>query len=436
MCGFPDGFLWGAATSSHQVEGDNRWNDWWEYEQAGRMPFLSNQACRHYELYEQDFDLAASWGHNAHRFSLEWSRIQPEEDEWSSDAIEHYRDVIRALRSRGLEPVVTLHHFTNPAWFLKRGGWVRRDSVRLFRRYVEYVVERLEACVKYWVTINEPTVYAKYSYVTGGWPPCLKGSLVKATLVLVNLARAHESAYRILHRAREDVMVGIAHSAPYVEPCDPTSRQDRIATWVRDLLLNRSFFCLTGRFSEKGTRGSGCLDFLGINYYSRTIVRRSGRGLGLLIGEECREDHHGQPRTFSDTGWEIYAPGLKRVLEKFSAFGVPLLITENGIATHDESLREVFLKQHLTALAEAVDDGIKAIGYFYWSLMDNFEWALGTQARFGLVAVDFLTQERSPRPCADFFSSVCKTNALPGALPKEKAAREPVAGANKEIKGA
>ena len=139
---FPRGFLWGASTSSHQVEGDNRWNDWWEYEQAGRLPHKSGDACRHYERFEQDFDLARSWGHNAHRFSIEWSRIEPSEGNWNMEALAHYREVIRALRERGLEPVVTLHHFTNPAWFSRRGGWLRRDSASLFTRYAEQVGQK------------------------------------------------------------------------------------------------------------------------------------------------------------------------------------------------------------------------------------------------------------------------------------------------------
>jgi beta-glucosidase len=191
--------------------------------------------------------------------------------------MEHYRDVIQALRIRGLEPVVTRHHFTNPSWFLKRGGWVRGDSVHLFSRYVEYVAEHLGAEVRYWVTINGPTVYVKYRYVTGGWPSCLKGSLVKATLVLVNLARAHESAYRLLHRGSEGVMVGIAHSAPFIEPCNPANRLDRIAARVRDFILNRSFFCLTALSWAKGLCGPGSLEFLGINYYSRTVVKEIGQ---------------------------------------------------------------------------------------------------------------------------------------------------------------
>ena len=156
---FPAGFLWGAATASHQVEGGNRWNDWWEYESSGRLPFASGECCQHYDLYEQDFDIARSLGHNCHRLSLEWSRIEPEDEQWNPDAIEHYARVIRALRMRGIEPVVTLNHFTLPAWFLRRGGWECADSARIFARFVSYAVQRMGEPVGYWLTINEPTVY-------------------------------------------------------------------------------------------------------------------------------------------------------------------------------------------------------------------------------------------------------------------------------------
>jgi len=225
---FPAGFLWGAATSSHQVEGGNHWNDWWEFEQSDRLPHRSGEACRHYELYESDFGLARSLGHNAHRFSIEWSRIEPRPGEWSEPAIAHYAAVLDALHRRGLEPIVTLHHFTNPAWFSHRGGWTRNDSVAYFERYVEFVTARLAHKARYWLTINEPTVYVKRAYVAGSWPPCVSGSWRNAALALRNLCRAHAIAYRVIHRARPDAMVGLAHSAPFVTACDPRRAADRL----------------------------------------------------------------------------------------------------------------------------------------------------------------------------------------------------------------
>ena len=401
---FPAGFLWGAATSSHQVEGDNQWNDWWEYEQAGRLPYKSGDACRHYQLYAADFDLARHLGHNAHRFSIEWSRIEPAAGQWDTAAMAHYQRVVRALRSRGLEPVVTLHHFTNPAWFARRGGWWRHDSPQYFARYVAYVAAHLGAEVQYWLTINEPTVYVIQGYILGEWPPCLLAVWSKAALVLNNLAQAHIRSYRLLHRCAPHLKVGFAHSAPLIMPCDPTRTGDRFATTVRDWVLNRMFFQRIG--------SSRHLDFIGINYYTRTIVRSPGWGPGALLGRACRLPHHYDRGPISATGWEVYAAGFRRILEKFAALGLPLLVTENGIATDDETLRRTFLWQHLEGLVQALDSGVNIIGYLYWSLLDNFEWVLGTNARFGLVAVDFTSQQRLPRLCAEDFARVCRANQI------------------------
>jgi beta-glucosidase len=392
---FPAGFLWGAATASHQIEGGNRWNDWWELEQSGRLPHKSDDACRHYELYESDFDLARSLNHNAHRFSIEWSRIEPRRGEWCEAELEHYARVIRALRSRGLEPVVTLHHFTNPAWFAREGGWANRACVERFGRYVEFVAARLAGEVRFWLTINEPTVYVKHAYVAGDWPPCKPGSWMQAARALRNMSRAHTAAYRLLHRMRSDSMVGFAHSAPFVVPCRAAALMDRASARMRDFVLNDAWFRLLGR------RPRDVLDFIGVNYYARQVVRwRPVAGAALLFGTECTDDHHGEPRTFTPLGWEVFAPGLEQMLERLRSHGVPLMVTENGIATSDEALRHRFLLAHVNALEAAVRQGVPVIGYLYWTLMDNYEWVEGRGPRFGLCENDFATQRRKPRPAA------------------------------------
>lgn len=408
---FPQGFLWGTSTSSHQVEGDNRSNDWWEYEQQGRVPHRSGDACRHYELFEHDFDLAMSCGQNAHRFSIEWSRIEPIEGQWNLEALGHYRDVIHALRQRGLEPIVTLHHFTNPAWFTRRGGWVRNDSPKLFARYVEHICTALGPPVKYWLTLNEPTVQVMQGYITGEWPPCFKSAWGKAARAFRNLARAHSAAYRVLHQNLPGIMVGFAHSAPVIVPCRPTRVRDRLVAAVRDAVLNRAFFYLVG--ARRGRPSTTVnLDFIGINYYTRNIVRSSGWGLGAVVGRACQQEHHRDLGPLSTIGWEIYAEGLTTALQRFSQYGRLLLVTENGIATDDETVRRDFIVAHLAALGQALENGVQVFGYLYWSLMDNFEWAHGTRARFGLAAVNSETQERLPRPCIEDFERVCRENLL------------------------
>jgi beta-glucosidase len=409
---FPPGFLWGAATSSHQVEGDNRWNDWWEYEQSGRLPYVSGAACRHYELYQQDFDLARSWGHNAHRFSIEWSRIEPFEGTWNKESLKHYRAVVTALRERGLEPVVTLHHFTNPAWFTRSGGWLRSDSASLFARYVKIVAAEL-AEVRFWLTINEPTVYVTQGYIHGEWPPQLKASWLKALTAFRNLAGAHVLAYRVLHDTSRDANVGFAHSAAAIMPCSAASSRDRVAARIRDFLLNRAFFSLLGASAKNRGSTARCLDFIGINYYTRALIRSVGWGPRALVGVACHLDHHSDKGVISDTGWEVYPLGLPMILRKLSALGVPMFVTENGIATSNESLRCEFIMRHLECLAEAIEGGLNVIGYLYWTLMDNFEWSLGTNPHFGLAAVDLQTQRRYPRACVEEFRRVCLENRLP-----------------------
>ena len=185
---FPEGFLWGASTAAHQVEGNNSHSDWWAWEQAGRVKERSGLACDQYHRFADDFDLAASLGHNAHRCSVEWARIEPAEGRWNDEALAHYQEVVRALRQRRLEPIVTLHHFTNPQWFLARGGWERPESVRYFTRYVEKVVAALGDSVRYWITINEPMVYVRMHYVQGLGPPGIR-DLARGLPVIEHLIR-------------------------------------------------------------------------------------------------------------------------------------------------------------------------------------------------------------------------------------------------------
>ena len=407
---FPAGFLWGAATASHQVEGGNRWNDWWEYECSGRLPFVSGECCQHYELYEQDFDLARSLGHNCHRLSLEWSRIEPEDEQWYPDAIAHYARVIRALRARGIEPVVTLNHFTLPAWFLRRGGWESADSAKIFARFVSYVVQHMGEPVGYWLTINEPTVYVLQSYINGEWPPLQFRSWRQAGKVLRNLARAHVAAFDAIKRAQPDAQVGFAHNALWMEPCDPGRLLDRMAARIRDIVFNRVFFGLIGLSAGGGARRK--LDFVGLNYYTRCCVRFEKGGLSALLGRSCKLDHHEHAGARSLMGWEIYPRGLAGVLQRYSRMGLPLFITENGIATEDDELRCQFLREHVEVLANALDNGIEVLGYLHWSLIDNFEWSMGTGPRFGLVALDYATQVRTPRQSAEFFAGICRHNGL------------------------
>ncbi len=402
MVEFPRDFLWGAATSSYQVEGNNSNADWWLWEkETGKVS--SGQACRHYELFQQDFDLAKSLDHNAHRLSIEWSRIEPEEGKFSQKELEHYLDVILALRARNIEPIVTLHHFTNPAWFSRAGGWAQRRSGEIFGRYCDFVCRALARHVRYWITINEPGVYISHSYILGYWPP-QERSLWKARAVEDNLACGHILAYRLIHKIyREENLlppaVSISHNIIAFVPCAPDFK-NRLAAFLRHKWYNLGFL-------EK-IRGS--LDFIGVNYYSRQLVDLKGWGISNLAKDVCEKNHH--PTKKNSLGWDIYPQGLFQVLLALKRFKKPVIITENGICTENDELRWEYICGHLKNIHLAMEKGLEVKGYLYWSLMDNFEWDKGFIPRFGLIEIDYNTYKRTVRESARKLGQVCRTGVL------------------------
>ena len=363
---FPNNFLWGAATSAHQVEGGNV-NDWseWKKGDAGRT-------CDHYHRFEQDFDLAKSLGHNAHHFSIEWSRIEPKEGKINQNEIEHYRQVLTALGQRGLEPMVTLWHFTLPTWLAKKGGWLNPKAPYYFDRYVKIIAENLFNEVKFWITINEPDVYASRCFLAGVWPP-QKRSVFKYFKVLKNLARAHQLAYQSLHLIDLDCQVGISKNNIYFENIP-----------LADYLWNKYFL---NRIKREQ-------DFIGLNYYFHCH----------LFGNENR--------AVSDLGREIYPEGIYHVLKGLKKYNQPIYITENGLADKDDAKREKFIKEHLAWVLRAIQEKIDVRGYFHWSLLDNFEWDKGFWPRFGLIEVDYQTMARKIRPSAFEYEKICRENKL------------------------
>ena len=400
MHDFPRDFLFGAATSAHQVEGNNSLSDWWEYELAGKLKYRSGDACRHYDLYEQDFDLAKELNHNCHRFSIEWSRIEPEEGRFSLEELGHYKKVILALRRRGLNPIVTLHHFTNPSWFARRGGWGLRESSDLFLRYVSKVVEELSGEVQYWVTINEPMVYLYHSYLLGVWPPQEK-SLPKTQAVKNNLLRAHINSYRLIRAIYQKnnlgrPLVSVAQNMQAFVPCVATLRNN-IAAYLRAKSFNLEFI-------EKSIRARA-LDFIGVNYYSRSLVELRGWGIKNFAMDICEGKHSILKK--NSLGWDIYPEGFYDILVALKKYNLPVFILENGICTEDDSLRWSFIRDHLNKLGQAISSGVKVLGYIYWSLIDNYEWDKGFAPRFGLIEVDYNTYQRRIRDSARRFAQVC-----------------------------
>jgi beta-glucosidase len=411
---FPPGFLWGTSTAAHQVEGGNTNNDWWEWEQVpGHIKdgTTSGLACDHYRRYPDDFSLLADLGQNAHRFSIEWSRVEPRPGEFDSEQLVHYRGMLESLRDLGLEPVVTLHHFTNPRWLARLGGWARPETARAFERYVERVVREYGQLVRYWITINEPNVYAYYAYLVGEWPPGLRNPRL-AFRVVRHMLLAHARAYHVIHKLQPEARVSLSQHLRLFDPDDPIGHWDRVAARLRDWVFNRSALVAVrhGRLLPPLGRGervgslAATLDYVGVNHYTREHVAFDLRNPRLLFGREVR-----RPALRSAFGTEIYPEGLYRALRMAAEFG-PVLVTEHGVADENDALRPEFLRAHVPQLARAVADGVQLLGYLHWSSMDNFEWAEGYRLQFGLIAVDRETQARHIKPSAELFARICRSN--------------------------
>lgn len=404
MIKFPKDFLWGAAAAAYQVEGGNANSDWWYWELEKNKEH-SGPACRHYELYEQDFSLARDLHHNAHRLSIEWGRIEPEEGKFSSEAMQHYIAVIQSLRRKSIEPLVTLHHFTNPVWFSKEGGWTNRKAAARFLRYCEFVVGALAPHVRYWITINEPMVYITHGYIFGVWPP-QERSYLKARQAEDQMVAAHVKAYRAIHAIYKRgglprPSVSIAQNMMAFVPCIP-SLKNKFAAWVRDQVYNFGFL---NRIARHKT-----LDFIGMNYYSRQLVELKRWGISNIAKDVCRKNH--RPVKKNSLGWDIYPEGIYQLLLELKRYRLPVIITENGICTSYDELRWEYIDAHLRNINRAIEQGVPVAGYLYWALLDNFEWDKGFGPRFGMIGVDYATGARTVRESARRFARVCETGAL------------------------
>lgn len=423
---FPNWFLWGTATAAHQVEGNNVHNDWWAWEQAGgriRGGDRSGSACDWWNRAEADFDLARDLGQNSHRLSLEWSRLEPRPGEWNGAACARYRQMLAGLRERGIEPMVTLYHFTLPLWLAEMGGWTHPHALRYFSRYVERVVEELGDLITLWCTVNEPAGYAFWSYLDGKWPPGQQ-NLPQALRVLRTLLLAHGEAYRIIHAMRGDAQVGLAKIVPLFEPARPESILDRQLTSLVDRTFNALPLnaVMSGRFRPPlgfgvVSRLIDTVDFIGVNYYTRFLIgwNREYPAASLTprlkAGVETSDLNYG----------EIYPPGLYRVLKRVARYGKPIYITENGLPDHDDDVRPRFLLTHLAQVWRAMQEGVLVRGYYHWTLVDNFEWAEGYAMRFGLIEVDFATQERRIRESARLYGQIAQANAITPELVEQYA---------------
>jgi beta-glucosidase len=406
-------FLWGVATSSYQIEGAAA-NDWTEWEREERLKVRGERcgpASGHRDRWRSDFDLLPALGANAYRYSIERSAVEPEPGVFSEEALRLERERVDALARLGIEPVVTLHHFTHPSWFQARGGWENPASVPGFRRYAGAVADALGPSVRTWVTLNEPIVFLLGGYIAGVMPPG-RSSFSRAARALEHLLSAHVEAAGALAERSAGCRIGISHNMLDFAPDRRTNRLDRRLAAYGERLYNLALLeaLATGemdwRFPGKGRarfRVPGLIaanHFVGVNYYSRVHIRF--RVTPGAIGQFLYRDP--ESRGLTDMGWEIHPEGFGRVLRQAEAVGLPVIVTENGIATGDDRIRCDFLRDHVRVLAERIAAGARIEGYFYWSLIDNFEWLEGFRPRFGLVDVDYATFARRPRPSAELFA--------------------------------
>ncbi|HET9590211.1 MAG TPA: family 1 glycosylhydrolase [Anaerolineales bacterium] len=424
---FPRGFLWGTATAAHQVEGNNTNNQWWKWEQDGHTKGTSGLACDWWGgRWREDFDRAAEGGQNAHRLSVEWSRIQPTPDTWDEDALERYRTMLRGLRERGLTPMVTLHHYTDPIWLWESGsglgrGWETEAVIPLFEKFVRKTVDALKEYCTLWCTINEPNGYALNGYVGGGlsgkFPPG-KNSLKLAMQVQANLIRGHAAAYHAIHNIQPEARVGLAlHYRSFV-PHLKWSPMDRLLTKNAGVMLNKIFPMALANGVVRTLLGTlripearGTQDYFGLNYYTRNYVTFDLRRPETMFSK----GFFAKDADLSDHAFLANEPagmfeGLKWIVQTFP--NLPIIISENGVADAHDQLRPRYLAQHVHQMWRTVNFNWPVKGYFHWTLVDNFEWDHGWDLRFGLWGLDEQTQKRTKRPSADFYAEICKENGL------------------------
>jgi beta-glucosidase len=404
--GFPDGFLWGTASAAHQVEGDNRNCDWWEFEQQpGRIANGDSSAVAndHYHRYREDFALLRELNQNAHRLSIEWSRIEPSPGEFDAQQIRHYRDVLGELREQGIQPMVTLHHFTSPSWFANKGGWSAKGSAHAFLPFVHRVIDELGDLVGLWCTINEPNLYAVNSWISGEFPPGHKGDLAAMYRVTSNLHKAHELAYGAIKRRWPDAPVGLSHHKLLFLPASE-KRRDHWAAQVSQLALDR-WPVAPGILRR--VVDSTC-DYVGIAHYWGQMCAFDPK----LPKEQFIRRFNVPGRPVTDMGLSTDPAWMRVVLNEAGKLGKPVYITENGVATHDDEWRCRYITETLSNVRLAIGDGVDVRGYFHWTNTDNFEWSRGYNMHFGLIGVDRKSLERTIKPSGRIYGRIAASNSL------------------------
>jgi beta-glucosidase len=420
----PKHIKFGSATAATQVEGGDTDSNWYHWSLKGQIANNESSivAADHWNRVDEDIEIMKEMNLEVYRLSIEWSRIEPEEGVWSDEGIDHYTDEIKALLRARIQPLVTLHHFSHPQWFEEIGAWTNPKSVELFTRFTQKIIEVLGDDVNEYCTINEPNVFATDTYLDHKYPPGYKDEIGLYFKASKHMILAHLKSYKLIHHLRRsmgytDTKVGIALHMAYFEV-----KGKNPLTYLSKSLMDHSFhnMYIKGMIEGKLTlplgigypegRGRFC-DFLGVNYYSRHLIHSSMNPF-MLFGEVKVEDDLPDEK-LNDLGWEIYPEGMLKVIKPlYKKYQLPVYITENGIPDEKDVKRSKFIYDHLQVIRDMVYEGIDVRRYYHWSLLDNLEWNDGYYPRFGLVKVDFDTQERTIRESGRFYGEICQLKEI------------------------
>lgn len=419
---FPDHFLWGTATAAHQVEGghtNSNWS-WWENQKnkAGNPTIANNEkaglATDHWNLYPEDIRLMQELGVNSYRFSLSWSKINPKEGVFDSESISHYSNVIDSLLAKKIVPNITLHHFEEPLWFMQKGGFEKQENIKYFELFVLKMVEAYGNRVKIWTTFNEINVYTNLAYMTDIFPPG-KNNSQTAGIVLKNILIAHTQVYNLIKKLPEgkNSQIGIVKDIFFFEPKNNWNLLDWLGARVADSNFNASslIFFETGDYhfsvpfqanvNYKDINAPKTLDFVGLNYYSHYATE-----FKFIDHQKMFSPVQGEKMT--DMDYTVYPEGIYRAIKRIARLKKPIIITETGIADNKDNRRGLFIERELYAVSEAIKQGYDVRGYYYWSLIDNFEWSLGYSKKFGLYSVDRKTQKRTLKKGGKAYQRIVK----------------------------
>jgi beta-glucosidase len=407
---FPEGFYWGTATAAHQVEGGNTNSDFWLLEHVDPTAFIetSGDACDHYHRYPEDLKTIANLGFNSYRFSIEWARVEPAPGEFSLAQLDHYRRMLETCHELGLSTVVTLHHFSSPLWLAARGGWESSKTPDAFARYCDRVAKHLGDLIDIACTINEinlPVVLRQSGFLHGDDSIIHAPWRVAAARAMGIGAEDFSSFPFCVHSRSRDILIDAHRLAVEALRSGRGNFPVGMTIATRDMqaLPGGEIACVRARGEAEDfyLDAASDDDFLGVQYYTRE--RFGARGTVSADGSA----------PFTQMGYEFWPEGLEAAIRYASSkLRIPLIVTENGIATADDAQRIEFIDRALVGLARCVDDGIDVRGYFYWSMLDNFEWLFGYAPKFGLIGVDRSTQDRIVKPSARWLGARARANGL------------------------